>query len=309
MPISQITPASSGTTPKEIPPRAGVGLKAEHYQTILETAPDIGWFEVHPENYMGAGGPPHRYLSEIAARYPLSLHGVGASIGADKSLDTDHINRLKALNERYAPGLFSEHLAWSSHDEVFFNDLLPVPYRQDSLDRVVDHVNQLQDHLSRRILIENPSVYVAFESSTMSEITFLERLVARTGCGLLLDCNNVYVSATNQNYDPVAYLDAFPVEHVGEIHLAGFARDEDDEGEPLLIDAHDREVADAVWALYDQTLARSGAVPTLIEWDNNIPDWDILFAEAMRAEDKLRALPTRLKEPEPDLILGHRHVS
>nr|WP_320141392.1 DUF692 domain-containing protein [uncultured Cohaesibacter sp.] len=309
MPTSQITSPSSNATKKQIPPRAGVGLKAEHYQTILETLPDIGWFEVHPENYMGAGGPPHRYLGEIAARYPLSLHGVGASIGADKPLDTDHIKRLKALNERYAPGLFSEHLAWSSHDEVFFNDLLPVPYRQDSLDRVVDHVSQLQDHLGRRILIENPSVYVAFESSTMSEITFLERLVARTGCGLLLDCNNVYVSATNQNYDPVAYLDAFPVEHVGEIHLAGFARDEDDEGEPLLIDAHDREVADAVWALYDQTLARSGAVPTLIEWDNNIPHWDILYAEAMRAEEKLQAVRAKDTEAESDLLLGRRHAS
>ena len=292
-----------------IPPRAGVGLKAEHYQTILETSPDIGWFEVHPENYMGAGGPPHRYLSEIAALYPLSLHGVGASIGADEPLDRDHIDRLKALNERYTPGLFSEHLAWSSHDEIFFNDLLPVPYREDSLERVVRHVNELQEHLGRSILIENPSVYVAFESSTMSEITFLEKLVERTGCGLLLDCNNVYVSATNQKYDPAAYLDAFPIEHVGEIHLAGFARDEDDEGEPLLIDAHDREVADAVWALYDQALARSGAVPTLIEWDNNIPPWDVLFAEAMRAEEKLKAVASPGKVPQPDLILGQRHAN
>ena len=280
----------SALAPKPIPARAGVGLKAEHYQTILETSPDIGWFEVHPENYMGAGGPPHRYLSEIASRYPLSLHGVVASIGADQPLRQDHIDRLKSLNERYQPGLFSEHLAWSSHDEIFFNDLLPVPYRQDSLERVIEHVDQLQAHLGRTILIENPSVYVAFDSSTMSEIAFLEQLVKRTGCGLLLDCNNVYVSATNQNYDPVAYLDAFPVEHVGEIHLAGFARDEDDEGEILLIDAHDREVADAVWALYDQALARAGAVPTLVEWDSNIPAWDILYAEAMRAEQKLQAI-------------------
>ena len=285
----------SALAQKPIPARAGVGLKATHYQTILETNPDIGWFEVHPENYMGAGGPPHRYLSEIAARYPLSLHGVGASIGADQPLKEDHIDRLKSLNERYQPGLFSEHLAWSSHDEIFFNDLLPVPYREDSLDRVVEHVSQLQDHLGRRILIENPSVYVAFESSTMSEIAFLERLVERTQCGLLLDCNNVYVSATNQNYDPVAYLDAFPVEHVGEIHLAGFARDEDDEGEVLLIDAHDREVADAVWSLYDQALDRAGPVPTLVEWDNNVPEWDILFAEAQRAEAKLDAARAKVE--------------
>ncbi len=165
----------SASSSKPIPARAGVGLKAEHYQTILETNPDIGWFEVHPENYMGAGGPPHKYLTEIASRYPLSLHGVAASIGADQPLDQDHLDRLKALNERYMPGLFSEHLAWSSHDELFFNDLLPVPYREDSLERVVAHVDQVQSHLGRRILIENPSVYVAFESSTMSEIAFLEK--------------------------------------------------------------------------------------------------------------------------------------
>lgn len=294
----------SASAPKPIPARAGVGLKAEHYHDILNTSPDIGWFEIHPENYMGAGGPPHKYLSEIASRYPLSLHGVGASIGADQPLRQDHIDRLKDLNDRYKPGLFSEHLAWSSHDEIFFNDLLPVPYREDSLERVIAHVDQLQNHLGRQILIENPSVYVAFASSTMTEITFLEKLVEKTQCGLLLDCNNVYVSATNQNYDPVAYLDAFPVEHVGEIHLAGFARDEDDEGEILLIDAHDREVADAVWSLYDHTLKRSGAVPTLIEWDNNIPDWDILFAEAMRAEKRLNAIAIQ-NDPKDHKDLRH----
>lgn len=295
----------SALATKPIPARAGVGLKAEHYQTIIETNPDIGWFEVHPENYMGAGGPPHRYLSEIAARYPLSLHGVGASIGADQPLKQDHIDRLKTLNERYQPGLFSEHLAWSSHDEIFFNDLLPVPYREESLERVIEHVDQLQNHLGRQILIENPSVYVAFASSTMTETAFLEKLVERTQCGLLLDCNNVYVSATNQNYDPVAYLDAFPVEHVGEIHLAGFARDEDDEGDALLIDAHDREVAEAVWDLYDHTLLRAGPVPTLIEWDNNIPQWDVLFAEAMRAEAKLDTARAR---QEATISEAHRNA-
>lgn len=279
----------SALAPKPIPARAGVGLKAEHYQTILETNPDIGWFEVHPENYMGAGGPPLHYLSEIASRYPLSLHGVAASIGADQPLKQDHIDRLKMLNDRYKPGLFSEHLAWSSHDELFFNDLLPVPYREDSMERVIEHVDQLQNHLGRRILLENPSVYVAFASSTMTEIAFLEKVVEKTQCGLLLDVNNVYVSATNQNYDPVAYLDAFPIEYVGEIHLAGFARDEDDEGELLLIDSHDAQVAEAVWDLYDHALARSGPVPTLIEWDANIPAWDVLFAEAMRAEEKIKA--------------------
>ena len=269
---------------RAIPSRAGVGLKPDHYAAILATEPDVGWFEIHAENYMGAGGPPHRYLTEIRERYPVSLHGVGLSIGAAKPLDRDHLARLEALNERYRPGLFSEHLAWSSHDSVFLSDLLPVPYTHETLTRVADHIDEVQETVGRRMLLENPSTYVAFEQSTMSEIDFLVEVVRRTGCGLLLDVNNIHVSATNQRYDAVAYLDAFPIEHVGEIHLAGYAPETDDNGDPLLIDAHDRPVDPVVLRLYERAIARAGAVPTLVEWDNDVPDWPTLHAEAQRVE-------------------------
>ncbi|MBZ0230677.1 MAG: DUF692 domain-containing protein [Bauldia sp.] len=277
-----MTPQTFGKTP--IPPRVGVGLKPEHYKAILASEPDVGWFEVHAENYMGAGGPPHRYLGAIRERYPLSLHGVGLSIGAARPLDRDHLERLRHLVDRYQPGLFSEHLAWSSHDTVFYNDLLPLPYDEGSLDRVADHIDEVQEAVGRRMLLENPSAYVAFRESTMGEVDFLAEVARRTGCGLLLDVNNVHVSATNQQYDPVAYIDRFPVELVGEIHLAGYAPERDDHGDPLLIDAHDRPVDPAVLALYEHTVARTGAVPTLIEWDNDVPEWPVLFAEAKRAD-------------------------
>lgn len=267
-----------------IPGRAGVGLKPEHHRAILETGPDVGWFEIHAENYMGAGGPPHRRLSEIRERYPLSLHGVGLSIGAARPLDRDHLQRLKQLNERYRPGLFSEHLAWSTHDSVFFNDLLPVPYNADSVARVSEHIDQVQETVGRRMLLENPSSYLAFVESTMSEIDFLTEVARRTGCGLLLDVNNVHVSATNQQMDAVAYLDAFPMELVGEIHLAGYAPEEDGKGAPLLIDTHDRPIDAYVWGLYEHTVALAGPVPTLVEWDNDVPEWPVLFAEARRAD-------------------------
>jgi len=270
--------------PEIIPARAGVGLKAEHYREILQTKPDIGWFEVHAENYMGAGGPPHAYLTAIREHYPLSLHGVGLSIGADRPLDTDHIDRLKVLIERYEPGLVSEHLAWSSHGAAFLNDLLPVPYHQASLDLVCDHLGQVQDRLGQAILLENPSTYVSFSTSDMEEVEFLSEIARRSGCGLLLDVNNVHVSTTNHDTDPIAYLNQFPVHFVGEIHLAGFATDTHATDGTILIDAHDRQVAERVWELYAHTLGRCGAVPTLIEWDNDIPDWSVLSAEAARAE-------------------------
>lgn len=273
-----------------IPARAGVGLKAEHYRDILDSRPDIGWFEVHPENYMGAGGPPHAYLTQVRELYPLSLHGVGLSIGADRALDKDHIARLKSLVERYRPGLVSEHLAWSTHDTKFLNDLLPLPYTHETLARIADHVGQVQDALGRQILIENPSTYVVFETSTMSETDFLNGIVERSGCGLLLDVNNVFVSATNHGFSPDYYIDTFPVEHVGEIHLGGHAEDEDEAGYPLLIDAHDRAVVDPVWQLYRRALRRCGPVATLIEWDNDVPAWPVLFAEAQNAERIIEAI-------------------
>jgi uncharacterized protein len=275
-------PAYNGDT--TLPARAGLGLKPQHYAEILEAWPNVGFFEVHAENYMGAGGPPHRYLERIRARNALSVHGVGLSIGGDQPLDQVHLERLKWLIERYAPASFSEHLAWSSHDGVFLNDLLPVAYERQALNRVCEHIDQVQTTLGRRMLLENPSTYVAFVQSDMSEVEFLSEIVRRTGCGLLLDVNNVFVSATNHAYDAVEYLDAFPAEHVGEIHLAGFVEDRDDGGDRLLIDAHGTSVADIVWALFEHALERTGPVPTLVEWDNDVPSFAVLMDEARKAD-------------------------
>ena len=270
--------------PHAIPCRAGVGLKAEHYRTIIESVPDLGFFEVHAENYMGAGGPPHRHLTEIRNRYPLSLHGVGLSIGADRPLDCDHLRQLKELTERYEPGLFSEHLAWSTHDSTFFNDLLPVPYTAETLARVVEHVDEVQETLGRQMLLENPSTYIAFAESTYSEVDFIAEIVRQTGCGLLLDVNNVHVASANQLWDPLRYIDQYPLAHVQEIHLAGHAREIDEKGRPLLIDTHDRPVDEIVWGLFEHAIQRLGPTPTLIEWDVKVPPWPELKAEAERAE-------------------------
>lgn len=267
-----------------IPSRAGAGLKPDHYRDILESRPDIGWFEVHPENYMGAGGPPHHYLERVRALYPLSLHGVGLSIGAAGRLSKEHLGRLKQLIERYEPGCFSEHLAWSTHDSVYLNDLLPLPYTAETLRLVADHVDEAQTAVGRRMLIENPSTYVGFSSGEMFEIEFLSELALRTGCGLLLDVNNVFVSATNHGYDPVAYIDDFPAGHVGEVHLAGHATIDGGDATRLLVDSHDRTVADQVWSLYRRFIARTGPLPTLIEWDNDIPSWSVLLEETRRAD-------------------------
>lgn len=267
-----------------IPPRAGVGLKAEHYRTILDELPEIGFFEVHAENYMGAGGPPHRYLSAIRKRYPLSLHGVGMSIGGCGPLDREHLVRLKQLIAIYEPALFSEHLAWSTHGTNFYNDLLPVPYTHEALDRVSDHIDEAQDVLGRQILLENPSTYLAFAESTYSEPDFITEITRRTGCGLLLDVNNLHVSCTNQGWDPLCYIADYPMALVQEIHLAGHKPDADEEGRPLLIDTHDRLVHRVVWQLYEHVVGLTGPVPTLIEWDVNIPAWPELEAEAHRAE-------------------------
>lgn len=282
-------------TKNSVPPRGGVGLKAPHYRTILETRPDIGFFEVHAENYMGAGGPPHRYLAAIREHYPLSLHGVGLSIGADRPLDRDHLQHLEHLIARYAPGLFSEHLAWSSHDAGFLNDLLPVPYTSETLGRVSSHIDQIQEALGRQMLLENPSTYLAFSESTYSEIDFIAELVRRTGCGLLLDVNNVYVASTNQQWDPVAYIEAYPLSHVQEIHLAGYTREADDKERPLLIDTHDRPVDEIVWHLFAHAVKLIGPVPTLIEWDADVPAWPTLKAEAERAEAIMLATQTETR--------------
>ena len=266
------------------PAAAGVGLRPVHYRHILEHRPAVGWFEVHPENYMGAGGPPHRYLEAIREDYPLSLHGVGLSIGGAHPLDRAHLARLAALVRRYQPDLFSEHLAWSTHSGGFLNDLLPLPYTEATLAHVAHHVIHTQDALRRRILVENPATYLRFTESSLAETQFLEELACRTGCGLLLDVNNVFVSAINHGFDPGAYIDRFPMRFVEEIHVAGHAQREDDRGQPLLIDSHDTTVAEPVWRLLEQALARTGPRPVLVEWDSSIPAWDALMREALRAQ-------------------------
>ena len=274
-----------------LPQRAGVGLKGEHVPEILANRPDIGFFEIHAENYMEAGGAPHRYLETIRRDYPLSLHGVGLSIGGAGPLDRDHLTRLRKVADRYEPGLFSEHLAWSTHDTTYYNDLLPLPYTEATLAHVVSHINQVQDAMGRQMLLENPSTYVAFAESTLSETAFLREIVQRTGCGLLLDVNNVHVSCINHGRDARRFIGALPLDAVGQIHLAGFAVDCDATGAPLLIDSHGTPVAEAVWQLYAFALDRVGAIPTLIERDNDIPPLPVLLAEARHAERMLERVP------------------
>jgi uncharacterized protein (UPF0276 family) len=284
-----------------LPRRAGAGFKAQHADAILDDDFRIGFLEVHAENYMGAGGHPHRILTRMRQDFPLSIHGVGLSIGSPSGLDPDHLARLKTVVDRYQPEQVSEHLAWSTHDSHFLNDLLPVPYDEATLDRVCGHINQVQDTLKRHILLENPSTYLGFEASTMSETDFIRAIVQRTGCGLLLDINNVHVSATNHDYSASDYLADFPLQSVEEIHLAGHAQDIDDAGLPLLIDSHDRPVDDLVWKLYEHVLARLGPLPTLIEWDNDVPDWPVLKREAQRAN--------LILDRYAPIALGLRHAS
>lgn len=281
---------------RDMPAAAGAGFKPQHAEAILDDAYRIGFLEVHAENYMGAGGMPHRLLTRMREQFPLSVHGVGLSIGGEGPLDREHLERLADVVERYQPALVSEHLAWSSHDRTYYNDLLPIPYDQDTLERVVAHVDQVQERLKRAILLENPSTYVAFETSTMRETDFIREVARRTGCGLLLDINNVHVSASNHGYSAERYLADFPLELVEEIHLAGHAPDEgttpsNPATRRLLIDSHDRPVDAVVWDLFETVLGETGALPTLIEWDEAIPDWQVLRQEAERADRILRHYP------------------
>lgn len=280
-------------SPFGLPPRAGLGLKTEHFREVLGSQPDIGFFEVHAENYMVAGGPFHHYLGLIREQYPLSLHGVGLSIGAEGPLDIRHLQRLAELIERYQPHSFSEHLAWSSHGPVFLNDLLPLAYDNTTLNRVCEHIDQVQTTLKRPMLLENPATYLAFKRSTIDEADFISEVIRRTGCGLLLDVNNVYVSSINHQRDPLAYIDALPLHAVGEIHLAGFAEDTDSLGDLLLIDDHGAPIDNAVWALYVQVLERVGPMATLIERDNHLPAFSVLHAEARQADEILLCAEVR----------------
>jgi uncharacterized protein (UPF0276 family) len=265
----------------------GIGLKAQHVPDIDEQAPPLDFFEVHAENYMVAGGPALRQLTRIRERFPLSIHGVGLSIGGAAPLDRGHLDRLATLLQRFEPVWFSEHLAWSSHGGAFYNDLLPLPYNPATLACVCDHLDAVQERLGRRLLLENPSTYIEFAASSMDEGTFLAEVAARTGCGLLLDVNNAYISAVNHGRDPWDLIAALPAAAVGEIHLAGFAEDRDGAGDRLLIDTHGAPVAEAVWDLYRRTLRHLGPRPTLIERDQAIPPLAILVAEAQRARSAL----------------------
>jgi uncharacterized protein len=274
--------------PIKIPARGGIGLKGEHYKSILETKPDLGFFEIHAENYMGEGGLPHASLAAIRENYPLSLHGVGLSIGGAKPLGQEHLARLKALNDRYEPGLFSEHLAWSTHDVGYLSDLLPLPYTSETLARVCAHVDETQSYVGRQMLLENPSSYLTFDDSTMDEAEFISEIVKRTGCGLLLDINNVYISAHNIKISAQAYLAAYPLKHVQEIHLAGHTETKDDAGLSVIIDDHANPVVEGVWNLFASTIIQTGPLPVLIERDDNVPALQELVDEAHFANSILQ---------------------
>lgn len=262
--------------------RCGIGLRAPHYRDMLAQLPSVGFLEVHSENYFGAGGQPHRYLEQLATHYPLSLHGVGLSLGSAEGLDTAHLDKLKALVNRYQPALLSDHLCWGRIGGQHLNDLLPMPYTREALDVMVRNVSQAQDYLGRSLLVENISSYLQFADTEMTEADFLLELAQRSGCGILLDVNNLYVNAVNFGSDAAAFITAMPRGVVGEIHLAGF-----EIGSDCLIDTHSRPVCDEVWALYALALRHLGAVPSLIEWDSDIPPLDTLLNEAAHARNLL----------------------
>ncbi|MGY2492201.1 MNIO family bufferin maturase [Cupriavidus sp. CP313] len=265
-----------------VPPRAGIGLRPPHYRQVLSETPPTGWFEVHSENYFGDGGQPLHYLAQVRASYPLSLHGVGLCLGATDRPDRAHLQRLAALIRRFEPGLVSEHLSWGRIGDRYLNDLLPLPYTEESLAIVCEHVEEVQDYLQQQLLVENITSYLRFSHSTIAEPEFIAALVARTGCGILLDVNNIYVNAVNHGTDASGYIDAIPVGAVNEIHLAGF-----DHSGGMLIDTHGQRVAEPVWSLYRHALARFRPVPTLIEWDTDIPPLEVLLEEARRADQML----------------------
>lgn len=272
-----------------LPASPGVGYKPQHFIDLQADPGPVEWIEVHAENYMGDGGRPLAQIRALTERFALSVHGVGLSIGGETPLDLDHLARLKKLCDWAQPASFSEHLAWSTHGSEFLNDLLPLPYTAATLSRVCSHIDQVQDVLGRKMLLENPSSYLVFAESDLSETDFLTEIVHRTGCGLLLDVNNVFISSTNLGLSAQDYLGAYPLAHVGEIHVGGHDEDTDDTGAPLLIDSHGKPVVDPVWALLDHVLAQTGAKPVLVEWDNDVPEWPILRAEADRVA---RALAT-----------------
>ncbi len=288
-----------------LPAKVGLGFKPEHFSHIMDTCPDLGFFEVHAENYLVDGGPFHHHLTQLRARYPLSIHGVGLSIGAEAPLDLFHLKKIADLVDRYAPQSFSEHLAWSSHGGVFLNDLLPIPYTNTSLQRVCDHIDQIQNELKRHMLLENPATYLEFNTSTMTETAFMTEVLHRTGCGLLLDVNNVHVSCSNHRRNAQTYIQELPHSAVKEIHLAGFTRDSSTatdgdavdavDADFILIDSHCEPIDQSVWNLYQYTLQKTGPIATLIERDNNIPPFDVLLKESQQAAHWLESSPQKHK--------------
>lgn len=283
-PPHQNTGESSRPADTGPPLRAGIGFKAQHFDALMADPEPPGFVEVHAENYMGHGGVPHAQLTRVREWMPVFLHGVGLSIGAMHAPDFGHLDRLAVLIERYQPRAFSEHLAWSTHDGRFFNDLLPLCYDAPTLQRVCEHVDHIQSRLGMRMLLENPSSYFEFEDSTLGEAEFIAAVVARTGCGLLLDVNNIHVSCHNNFHDPQNYLQVLPLSQVGEIHLAGHVADIGDDGTRLLIDNHGAVVADPVWRLYRQVIGAIGPVPSLIEWDTDVPEYAALRDQARRTD-------------------------
>ena len=271
--MSIVTPAA----------RAGIGLRAPHHRHVLSAAPTVAWFEAHSENYFADGGAQIECLMRIRERHPLSLHGVGLSLGSTDPLDLGHLEKLKRAVERFQPGLLSEHLSWSGVGGRFANDLLPLPYTDEALRHVARRIAQTQDTLGRQILIENVSSYLTYADSTLPEWQFLAGVAAESGCGILLDLNNIYVAAQNHGFFCDEYLAGIPVDSVQEFHLAGHTRI-DVGGRALLIDTHGAPVCDAVWELYGRALQRFGMQPTLIEWDTDLPDFAVLQAEAAKAD-------------------------
>jgi len=278
---------------RPIPVAAGIGLRAPHVRRVLAERPPVPWFEVHSENYFAAGGEMHAALARIRSDYPLSFHGVGLSLGSADALDVAHLAAVRQLIDRYEPALISDHICWGAINGVHLNDLLPLPYTEEALALMVSRVQQVQETLRREFLVENVSSYLNFLGADMPEWTFVAELVRRSGCGLLLDVNNIYVNSVNHGFDPQTYLHAMPHSSVREIHLAGFTR-KSALPVPLLIDTHSRAVAAEVWSLYEAALDLCGAQPTLIEWDQDIPELDVLLAEAGRAEERLHACRTAL---------------
>ena len=262
---------------------AGAGLRLPHLADVVATRPSAAWFEIHPENFVAN---PHaaELLNDIARDYPISVHSVGVSIGSAGGIDRPHLARVRALVDMIDPILVSGHLAWSTHAGEYLNDLLPLPYTTETLRIVSAHVDEVQDALGRQYLVENPSSYVGFTASTMTEVAFLSELVHRTGCAILCDVSNIYLSAHNLGFDRDRYLAELPVDAIAELHLGGFTSEPEEGGGEVLIDTHGSRIAEPVWAFYARALERFGRKPTLIEWDNDVPALDVILAEAARAD-------------------------